>query len=349
MNKIISLVFAVFLLVAHSSINAQDEAESTGLYLAMATNSDAWETGNVLVKITTEFESLREDADGKPTGVVIVEEKFLRTIFDYKKRRFAQYGVERKNVTNYNVGMDSPLEIVTWNGHIVDFEKQVGWNLYPHMNQPKTLENNQLSEGFLVMGFRDYRSLPFSGEEGGDTQSKYSNIAKGAEAYGNSNGQTREEDDKVINLRYTSPRNIDVVDEGTGEKIHISKAFAVVTFDKATLMVIKRKNGDLIGKVLPVETTYSENRYQWIDKDGIFVPRTYFFRNNERVTVGTKEEVGVKTTRMTFHWFGFNQDLDESFLDGTHLKNRESVLNVVLPEKAGATTLIDKKSNDKDQ
>ena len=43
------------------------------------------------------------------------------------------------------------------------------------------------------------------------------------------------------------------------------------------------------------------------------LPRTFYFRTNTRPPVATTLETGVETLRMKFHWFAFNEELDESF------------------------------------
>jgi len=320
------------------SIFGQDENAASTFFGAAATNADAWESGDVLVKLTSEFESLNADSNGEPIGVIIQKEQFIRIIFDYANRRFAQYYLAKDDVTHFDRADSIPAQKLTWNGAIVDFQSARSFTNDSTILRPRTTTEG-LEKQFQMVGFRDYRALPILGERSGDMKLDYN---RATERIINNwkSAKVVNREGNILELHLYTPMNQDFTNPETGDTNHFRGSVTINSFDKVSLMNIGSKHSMIFGKLLPVEHFHSENKIQWEERDGVFFPKTYTRKQNQLLEIQGKTESGTLTTKSEFHWFTTNKEISSDYFDGTHIQSRETIMNLVIPEKAGASTLI---------
>lgn len=319
----------------------QDAEKAASLYSAIVINADAWIRGDYLAKISREFESLDESEDGAPAGIVAEEIIYNRGCFDWENQRFAQYHLRKKEITNYNAGINSPVKTVSWGGATVDVKAKRAKRLNSDSTRRLSTYNDNLPQEFLRSRFFDFRGLPLLGTEVlGDSAEAY---REEAAREGGRLGliKMEEGDEDTIVLTYFVKNPKEVVNEKTGTTVYHQGQKILRTFNRKTLNLVASEIYFVTGQFLTKDKLFSKTTLEWEEHDGVYVPSSYVDVRNAVVLVGGRTEFGRKTTRVKFHWFSVNNVIDESLLDGSKVKNRGTIVDLTIPENVDAVSLIE--------
>lgn|GEM_PF-1018771 len=327
--------------------NGQEPDPALSLFDSVVANADAWQTGDVLVKYTNDFDSVGATDQQQPKGVSISEECHVRTLFDYKRRRFAQYRLSKTDTTNFTVAADNPIQVITWKAVIVDFEKQIFHELNDKSNGRPYKRTNELERVFTISGIEDYRALGIVFFTSLDPQKEYRSLAKQLASRPDFSKSVDLAKDKIA-LHYVTPINAEFPNWDNGGTFFINDATWTYTFDKLSSQVVGVQHFVTVGKVLPVESPVSNAKISWQEISDLFVPQSFTFQHSANVNIGGIDEAGTRTTNKQFHWFSLNQPLDERFFDGTYIKDQKAVLDLTLPERTGAKSLSPTKKKNRE-
>lgn len=339
-----SVAFLINNAYAQESADAKVPPPKATVFDAMFANMDAWKQGDVLVKVTETYDSLGNSESPEPSGVIIKRTRFIRNAFDYEQKRFSQFELIDSSTTDFSASKFIPVHESTWEGFTIDLESKTGFRNASKSSEGRSRIDQERDLLDRYMAFHDYRALPTRGLDAyGDTRDSYVKATQ-ALLIGDFFASAKDGIGNTIEIRFFRPFNEEF--EKNGEKLFANGMQTTIVFDKSSSMKIRQRADFLIGKVLPKEKFVSGSRINWKEIDGIYVPVSYSSKSRQRMMFIDRQESVDFTVSAKFHWFGLNEPLPENLFDGSILKDEESFLKVVLPAKAGATTLQEDSNGD---
>jgi hypothetical protein len=306
-------------------------AEKCSVFESILINGEAWQKGDFLFRERTTFDSINKRSGFKNDGVLVESETFCRVVFDFVQKKLCvlSWRVEtildlsveggEKSITQMRGYSFSPIQVV-----VRDFPGEISVTKH----SPKANLNEEYSKA-LADNYPDFRAVGYTrhGGAGGliEAAKKIPQIVSGKNFH---RAVDVSRDQYKIQFRLPG---------GNDEIRYILDSYH---FDNSTNMPAAFNQTLFLKEPENDSPTYEfdDVEYKWKEFDGVQVPTFIRQHRSELMHVGMGRHVGMRTCVTDFHWFSFNgkDEYPSDFFDGTCMKDMDSMLNRIDPEKANA-------------
>lgn len=317
------------------------QMEHLSLFSVIVANGESWRMGDCLVRVVTTFDGVA-DQNARITGLMSRTERLSRFAFDHDQRRYLRISLERSEITNYESDPPDSLSSTRWRGDCYD----VSTSRYSTNGSAGHFETGIAENPTRVLGhYPDYRCYPLrDGSMDVDQVSAAKSFVEHLKTRINTVTLTSLPNNRLkLRMVELSPKievSSDPQRSNSGTEPRITKLVAEWNFDQRSLLPTSSRTA-LEGTFFEPQTVAQEI-YRWKNVDDVFVPifAQRVSKNRKRETVIGEIFRGTETTEYTFHWFSLNKPLDESYFDGSKFRDEQTVLKHVVPELAGAESLL---------
>ncbi len=306
-------------------LRAQEQFEkgyTAGSYFdAFFSNIQAWEKGDVLIKVTESFDS--EKSVGAENAMVAEKTYLMRLAFDYEQDKYFFASVSDGFVIKPNPEVEGEkLQAKTGvvKGLILDRDASYSrWFPEP----TTTLKGNKremvqrLKERY---GIPDLRSLGIN-EFGVSIPYEQLELMYKRRITGDGIKSIRADGDSTV-LKY-SKKIPDLGDYTAENSYKIDNEWLVPTRVKY--------DGVFDGK----RGMISRFKYQWGNADGVMVPKNIVEDLSQSRLEDGVRHVFILNREVEFHWISFNQELDKSLFDKENLDSLSKLRLLVKPAGKG--------------
>jgi hypothetical protein len=320
---------------------SEDQQEHLSLFSAMVANGEAWSTGDLLVRTVTTFDAVTEEND-RPTGLMRRVEGLNRVAFDLEHGRFMRIHVVQDEVTNYQTDPPDSLHNNRWRGDCLDMSLKRYWtNAVSDQFKSAIVENPSRH----LNNFPDYRFFPMqTGAMNQDLTVAAKSFVEQLKGRKLSVTAIPMPHNRLrLRMIEASPKIELVVDPATADGNSnpiVPKMISEWTFDQTSLLPTSSRT--MFQSESREPQTMVRKVYRWKNINDVFVPvfMQATTENRQQRTADGQAYIGTQTTEYTFHWFSLNKPLDESYFDGSKFRDEQTVLKHVVPELAGADSLL---------
>ncbi len=320
--------------------NAESQ-EMFGYLEAVFANANAIRSGDCLLRIEENFDSVNFKEEPSLDGVLDHHETWMRVRFDYDARKAAMalgQLAERTDLGLEDPGLDGK-NLLQSKRHIMaycinpEIESTFSFSR-GHFEGKRYLDPDSALDKIRARRFPELRALGWTG----GTRTEYFTLFKswmrvtesGQHLFTvNKRTQNHVEFRKYVYSKWDS----DIEQEYTDFRINLD-----------SLTIASTKSYHHYGKERPgvVHVSSPLIRYQWIEVSDVQVPIHLNYSTYQRKTgVSGKRLFGDLSYRMDIHWFSVNEPIDPSAFDGSEIKTVDLIEQLVDPKKSNATTLID--------
>ncbi len=329
-----------------SIVNGQEEGspkeqdiETCSILGVVLANAEAWTKGDVLIRWTDTFDSVKKDKQAGLVGGTFSRMDWRRFVFDFDEGRFLQ----AKLGTTSGLWLPpepnlSSKEIASqeWSGVVALKNKQRAWFIENgYRRQSRTVSSEDVEKFLAKSRAFDVRTVWMHPHHGnffsyrfvfGVFSQRWEHLKAGR-------GCVSAKKDKDGNL-------VLIFERITQQQEHFLNTTKIV-IDLETQMPI-----EISVSVRNKETggfgQGGRATYRWELRDGVFLPTSIRVERPCSVRIERHQQVGHMVQELEFHWFSINSELDPQLFSEDRVKNKAALYRLLDPVATGAKSLIDR-------
>ena len=296
------------------------ESEQASAATPSFVNSELWQQGDVLVKVTRSADTVK--GSGKDYGAIFEEQSYIRLRFDYEQQKAACFIVSQFDIEDFGeVPGQKMLEkqVVTWSAASYDRKNDKTFWISDRTKRPqrsnfKAIEDINKQLRFLI---HDFRGLWKTGH------SRFDSFERSRQSVENLQKTDRS---KCRTDSSTNERKLSIKTKVVFQETY--PGMEVFTFDRKTQMLTSFKDSFEFDKSKP-HAIMNDWFIKWEEKDGVYVPIKFRDTKGDGIPF-LQREMWCKDVKveMDLRWISFGKEISEEQFDAEWAKSLKDVASV---------------------